>query len=239
MANQFGRAGKSTRKMAQTRRQSAMWMVIIGLVAIGVIYFLLQNSTSLGISGIGLLVLIVIMRLVPEFVDSLSRKKFIEEKRAIRGAKAEEKIGGLLDDLPEEFYILNDIESPFGNIDHIVISKNTGVFLIETKAHGGKVEVTNETLLVNGKLPEKDFVAQVLRNTYWLRDEIDQIIGSKPWITPVIVFVNAFVSPARPIKGISIVNKKYLPEILHRIKRPNPINSQIWEHREQIKSHLM
>ncbi|HSD85851.1 MAG TPA: hypothetical protein VLG46_18450 [Anaerolineae bacterium] len=36
----------------------------------------------------------------------------------------------------------------------------TGVFLIETKAHGGKVQVLNNRLLVKEKPPEKDFIVQ-------------------------------------------------------------------------------
>ena len=117
---------------------------------------------------------------------------------------------------------MHDIESPYGNIDHIVIGKNAGIFLLETKAHGGKVEVNGETLLVNGKLPEKDFIAQALRNSYWLRDEISQIVGDKPWITPILVFTNAFVPPTRPVKGVSIINKKYLLNFLQKPTDPTP-----------------
>jgi hypothetical protein len=34
--------------------------------------------------------------------------------------------------------------------------------------------------------------AQALTNAYWLRDEVAQVVGLKPWIRPVIVFANAF-----------------------------------------------
>jgi hypothetical protein len=32
---------------------------------------------------------------------------------------------------------------------------------------------------VNGKLPEKNFISQTLQNTYWLKEQIDRIIGGK------------------------------------------------------------
>lgn len=224
--------------MAKKRRQSALWIGVIGIVVLVIVYLIIQNSTALEIGGMGVLVLLILLRFLPDLIEGHVNRKLKEEKRAIRGAKAEEKVGELLEDLSEEYYVLNDVESPYGNIDHIVIGINNGVFLIETKAHGGKVEVQGETVLVNRKIPEKNYIAQTLKNSYWLRDEIGKVIGSKPWITPIIVFTNAFVPPTKPIKGVNIVNKKYLPNILQRVSKPNPINDQIWEHREEIGNNL-
>lgn len=225
--------------MAGKRHKNALWILIFGMVLIVIIGLFLQNSKALGIGGTGVLLLIILIRVLPDLIKGSADKKFKEEKRAIRGAKGEEKIGELLEDLSADFCVLHDIESQYGNIDHIVISKNSGIFLLETKAHGGKVTVDGETLLVNGKLPEKDFIAQALRNSYWLRDEIAIIVGSKPWITPVIVFTNAFVSSTRPTKGVRIMNKKYLVSFLQDSSRPSAVNARIWEQRASIESNLI
>jgi hypothetical protein len=233
-----GQAGRSTREMARKRHQSAVWNGVFGIMAILILGLFLQNAKTLGISGIGIFILLALIRIIPGLTDRRVSKKLIEEKRAIRGAIGEEKIGELLAKLPDDFHVLHDIVSPYGNIDHIVIGKNAGIFLLETKAHGGKVSVTEETLWVNGKLPEKDFIAQALRNSYWLRDEINQVIGSKPWITPIIVFTNAFVSATRPIKNVSIINKKYLLTFLQKSNRPNANNTQVWERRGAIEDRL-
>ena len=120
-----------------------------------------------------------------------------------------------------------------------MIGKNAGIFLLETKAHGGRVEVNGETLLVNGKLPEKDFITQALRNSYWLRDEISQIVGDKPWITPIVVFTNAFVPPTRPVKGVNIINKKYLLAFLQKTNRPKSLNELVWLQRGRIEDRLL
>jgi hypothetical protein len=173
-------AGKSTREMARRRRRSAIWIGLFGILVILIIGFFLQNFKAIGIGGTGLLVLLFLLHILPDIIEGQVDTKLKEEKRAIRGAKAEEKIGELLSNLSDDYYVLNDILSPYGNIDHIVIIKNSGVFLIETKSHGGKVEVIGGTLLVNGKFPEKNFIAQALQNSYWLRDEIYQIIGLNP-----------------------------------------------------------
>lgn len=232
-------AGKSTREMASRRRKSAQRIAVIGTGILIIAVLLMQKAYAFGISGIGILALLVFIRVFGDFIDRQVDRKIKLEKRAIRGAKAEEEVGELLDELPyDKYYVLNDVESPYGNIDHIVIGKHRGIFLLETKAHGGKVRANGATLLVNGKLPEKNFVSQALKNTYWLRDKISGIIGTKPWVTPVIVFTNAFVSPTKPIKGVYIINKKYLLSLLNRTNRSNAILKQVWESKEEIESEL-
>lgn len=179
------------------------------------------------------------MWIISNFVDRQVDRKIKLEKRAIRGAKAEERVGGLLAELSNDYYVLNDIESPYGNIDHIVIGKNNGIFLIETKAHGGRVEIDGEAILINGKTPEKDFIAQALQNSYWLRDKLGEYSDSKPWITPIVVFTNAFVPFTKPIKGVQIVNKKYLLNVLGKATKPNAIHAKIWDSKENIVKRLM
>jgi len=239
MPYKYHKAGESARDMASRRRKSALWIALIGIAAVIVVGLFLQNANALGISGTGVLILLILFKVITDFIEKRVDKKLKEEKRAIRGAKAEEKIGGLLADLSEDYIILNDILSPYGNIDHIVLGKNNGIFLIETKAHGGKVTADGENILVNGKSPEKDFIGQAVRNTYWLRDEVGPLLDKKPWITPVLVFTNAFVPPMRPIKGVTIVNKKYLPAVLNRPGNSSAINAQIWVQRDVIKSKLV
>jgi hypothetical protein len=236
--NNNHQAGKSTREMAEKRRKTGILIGVIGIILIIIVGLLLQNSKALGMGGMGLLVLLVLLRVLPDIFKDKVNKKSKEQQRAIRGAIGEEKIGDLLSELSEDYFVLHDIVSPYGNIDHIVISRNSGIFRVETKAHGGKVSMDGETLLVNGKLPEKDFIAQALRNAYWLRDEISRFAGSKPWITPILVFTNAYVSPTNPVKGVIILNKKYLLDLLQRESRSNAKIARVWEQREEISKHL-
>jgi hypothetical protein len=234
MQYQSNKAGKSTREMAERRRKTALWIGLSGIVVLGILWFVLNNASAWKIGGLGIFFLFILMIFIRNIVEGLLNKKFKEQKRAIRGAKAEEKIGDLLDNLTEDFLVLNDIPSPYGNIDHIVIAKYGGIFLLETKAHGGNVQVDGETLLVNGKLPEKNFINQTLRNTYWLLDVTSKIVGSKPWITPIIVFTNAFVPQLQPVKGVSIINKRFLLSTLNQRKKSSALNDVLWEKREEI-----
>jgi len=231
-------AGKSTRQMAQNRRRTTNFILVGVLILVIILALTIQNWQALGLGGGAVLALLVLLRVLPDLIDKPIKRRIKEERRADRGAAAEEVVGDLLADLNDDFFVLNDIPSPYGNIDHVVIGKNSGVFLLETKAHGGRVEVLPDGLLVNGKPPEKNFIPQALKNTYWLRDELEKMIGIKIWITPVIVFTNAFVQAGKPIKGVHIVNKKFLPGLLQRQARFTSSLRQIWEAREQITQQL-
>jgi hypothetical protein len=160
-----------------------------------------------------------------------------DEKRATRGAEGEETIGAMLDSLGDEYLTVHDVVSRYGNIDHVVIAKHGGLFLIETKAHGGKVSVVNRRVLVNGREPEKDFIAQALKNTYWLRDRVREVTGLEIWITPVLVFANAFVEHAPPIKGVQVVNQKYLSRVLQQPDRRRKTTA-LWDSRHKVESML-
>jgi hypothetical protein len=237
MSSHRKRAGQSTRDMADKRYKSRVRFVLIAAGVVLLIFVLVSRSTALGIGGFGVLGLLFLARFIMEYMETRAGRMVKEERRAIRGAKAEEKIGAILDSLGENYLGIHDVTSPHGNIDHIVIGKENGVFLIETKAHGGRVSVANGRLLVNEHEPEKDFIVQVLKNTYWLRDRILSVINVEVWITPALVFTNAFVERTAPIKGVVIINRKYLPNIL---QRPNPKarNSLVWERRKEISEAL-
>lgn len=239
MTQKTGKAGKSTYQMAEKRHRQGTFYLVLALGAVLVIYLLINNSQTLGLSGGAILALLLLLRVIPDFAERKTRQKDKEERRAIRGAQAEEKVESLLDDLGEGYWVLHDVESPYGNIDHLVISQESGIFLLETKAHGGQVTPADGHLLVNGHDPEKDFVAQCLRNTYWVRDQVGAVIGVKPWITPLLVFTNAFVRGPLSIKGVRILNKKYLLTTIQTTQSRNNAAQAIWENRELIEQRLL
>ncbi len=237
MNNQRKRAGQSTREMAAKRHKNRIWYAIISVIIVLLIAFIALNPKFLKAGSITSIGLLLAARVFMNYSDAVDRQKRKEEKRAIRGAKGEETIGSILDTLGEDYLVIHDIESAYGNIDHIVISKQSGIFLLETKAHGGRVSVSEGHLLVNGHDPEKDFIAQALNNTYWLKQKIGSTINIQVWISPIIIFTNAFVERTAPIKGVTIINKKFL---LNSLQRTNAKvkNSAVWENREKILKAL-
>ncbi len=230
--------GGSTFDMAEKRRKTMITIAIIGVIVFLIILFMLNNIQTLGIGGIGALVLLGLLRIFPGILDGLLGKKQKEEKRAIRGAKAEVQIDSLLSGLSEDYFVMNDINCPFGNIDHVVLSKNGAIFLIETKSHYGKVTFQDNSIYLNGHLPEKDFISQTLKNTYWLRERITEITGVKAWVFPIIVFTNAFVPFSNPIKGIIVVNQKFLLQKITSISNCSTANRILWEKKDNILADL-
>ncbi len=229
----MGKAGQSTRKMAAQRRSKSITYAFIALGIAIILLLLAANWQTFGLSGLGLLAAAIVLKVLADIFTSRSDRYTKMERRAIRGARGEEIIARILDDLGPDFYALHDIESQHGNIDHIVLSRLNGVFLVETKAHGGRVTVIDDRLLVNGHPPEKDFIAQSLRNTYWLKQRFAEAFSQDVWIAPVIVFANAFVSRSKPIKGVAVVNKKYLNNML-RQGRADEASIDLWNRREDV-----
>lgn len=238
MDNSPNSAGKSTREMATKRKRTLLWIGIGSILIILVLFFLMQNSTSLGLGWIGFALILFGIPVARSISEVLMNKKYREGKRAIRGAKAEENIGGILDQLTEEYLVMHDVRCPYGNIDHVVIHKSGQIFLLETKAHGGKVRLEGDILLVNGKPPEKDFIAQTARNTLWLNETIQSITNSKVWINPRIVFTNAFVVAAKPVKGISVINSKFLLSTLKPTNQKISDHPTVWDNKDKIVAVL-
>jgi hypothetical protein len=231
-------AGKSTREMADRRWRNTLFVGLIVLVILIVLALFILNAKAWGIGGSAFLGILIGARLLVDWFEGYDRRSWKAEKRAIRGAIAEENIGYLLDGLGEDYCVLNDVESPFGNIDHIVIGKNNRIFLIETKSHHGKVEIFGNDLLVNGRPPEKNFIGQTLKNTYWLKERVGNIIGSQPWITSILVFTNAFVPYSKSIKNIHIINKRYLLNTISHNGKTNYNNNRVWELKDKINENL-
>ena len=93
-------------------------------------------------------------------------------KRALdarRGAVAEEDVGNLLGELPAGYFVVHDVVSKRGNIDHIVISTK-GILTVETKSHRGVVSSEGEMLKRDGEPSEKDFIKQAWAEAYSIRD---------------------------------------------------------------------
>jgi hypothetical protein len=234
MASKSGRAGASTRDLAEKRRLIRLSFAFVGLILGWVFLKVLPHAQTVGFGLV--MALFVAFKVAMSALENQVDKKIKEEKRAIRGAVGEGRIGGLLDGLDDEHVVLHDLVCPFGNIDHVVLSRHHGLFLIETKAHGGRVAVVDSRILVNGKPPEKDFITQTLRNTYWLRDQVKAVTGAEAWVNSLIVFTNAFVERSRPIKGITVTNKKFLLKAIERNGKPLPV--EVWDARERLTQLL-
>lgn len=212
MAFQEGNAGKSTRQLAGKRLQTNVLVLLIFFIVSSIFLLLLATKNSLFLLGFFFL-------LIPFMKQWLFREFWKYRKlkpRTLKGAKAEEEIGGILTQLPKGYAIFHDVLSSHGNIDHVILSRNQGIFLLETKSHHGIVTSNKNKLYINGNMPEKDFIEQTHNNVLWLKNILKKDADSHINIIPIIVFTNAFVKFKfyKPISGISVINKKILLKII-------------------------
>lgn len=228
------KAGESTVQMGNKRRKKGLSIGIVAIAILSILTIIISNPERFGISGGAILVLLLVFFFCFQFIEKYTNRKSKEANRAYRGARAEEKIGRMLESLGNGYEVLHDVEYPYGNIDHVVVSETGTVFMIETKSHGGKVSFSGKQVLVNGKNPEKDFITQSLRNTYWLRDEISTISGETPWVTAILVFTKAYVPYMKPIKGVHVVNKKFLLKTIKTSSKTGTSNPKIMDKLQEI-----
>jgi hypothetical protein len=238
-------AGKSARQLAErwhTRRK------IIGLAAIGLIFivsvlsvlYFLGNRTSMFQTG-GLLLLSVsflIMKAAERIAGPELDKLFRYERRAHRGARAEEKIGALLDGLAGNYAVQHDVNTGYGNIDHVVFRGDGAVFLIETKSHSGWITRHDDELRRNGQLLEKDFIRQALNQVSWLKQILKARAGFEPWIHAAVVFTDAHVEKNLRLKNVDVFNARYLTRWLERAHGNPRASVFLWPQVKDLKNEL-
>jgi len=233
MGYRRNRPGSSARNIADGIYLKRAGVALLGMLGLLLCLKLLPMFAGAGIGA--MVVLILVIKVIAGTVESKAQAYRREERKAERGARAEENVDEVLRTLEGEYDVFHDVDTGHGDIDHVVLSKEHGVFVIETKSHVGEVTVRNGVLLVDGEPPEKDFIAQTLRNTMWLKQRIRETTGLDPWIQPVIVFTRAFVREWKPVRGILLRNQKYLVEAIEKTRTNQEITSRLWSLHEQGK----
>jgi hypothetical protein len=158
-----------------------------------------HNPVFMGGDVIVLLAILAVYRWVLPLVD-----------RHDRGARGEERVGGLLDDLARQgnregqhpWHIVHDANLGHGNVDHIAIGP-AGVFTVETKSHPGPVRV--------GKVH-----GSVLAQAQAERRLVEQATGVGG-VEPLVVYSRAWVDrPLARRKGVRVMPAAMLVEHLRR-----------------------
>jgi Nuclease-related domain len=212
-ATVYNRPGVGVRKMEATRWLAALFFLIIMFAGI---YFF--NRSVRTIATLGFPVALIVFVGIIYWVKAMSDKADAYSKRAVdarRGAVAEEAVGNLLGDLPAGYFVVHDVVSKRGNIDHIVVSTK-GILTIETKSHRGVVSCEGEMLKRDGKPFEKDFIKQAWSQVFSIRDLLTSQGISAPKPQPVLLFANADVQVRNQVRGVEIISRRYLPVYLKR-----------------------
>ena len=128
-----------------------------------------------------------------------------------KGARGEERVAVILRSLPDTYHIFNDYVAMGDHIDHVVVGP-AGVFAVETKFWRGRVSVEDGHILVDGRLPSRPPLDQVIREAKCVKNHL----AAAGWIgdvTPLLVFAsNTFEAKIAEERNVVIMNANHLTE---------------------------
>jgi hypothetical protein len=121
--------------------------------------------------------------------------------------------------------VFHDICAKDFNVDHVVVSPK-GIFVIETKTRskptGTRVAVRydGEKLSVNGNVPSRDPIMQVLANSAWVRELVKKSTGKTFPVRPVVLFPGWYVETenANAHDKVWVLNPKCLLSFIQHEK---------------------
>jgi len=132
----------------------------------------------------------------PIFWKYLAKKiKAFERKRLSfrKGASGEEIVGYALDNFPDEFRVIHDLTTLFGNVDHVVIGPS-GAYIIDTKNWKGVVGADgNGELLLNGKPTQKPEIKNLTRRIMSIKEKMKVLSSMDPYVQGVFAFPSAYI----------------------------------------------
>lgn len=122
-----------------------------------------------------------------------------------KGARGEERVSLMLRALPEQYHVFNDFVAGRAHVDHVVVGP-AGIFAVETKNWRGQVTVEDDHILVDGRLPSRSPLAQVLREAALVKATLAKAGWTGP-VTPVLAFAsNTFTAQIAEVHGAVVMN---------------------------------
>ena len=151
--------------------------------------------------------LLLVAALLGVAVSMLSGLRHVE--RFFKGARGEERVAGILKVLPDGYHVFNDFRAGRTHVDHVVVGPG-GVFAVETKCWRGVVTVEDGHILLDGQLPDRSPLAQVVREATLVRNAL----AAKGWnglVTPVLAFASdSFAAHRANVNGTVVINSNEL-----------------------------
>ena len=215
---------------------TAAFVFLVGSGFVGYLFF---GHPTFIISLVGLILFFLFIVKMDRTIVPVMDELMLCEGNAARGANAEEKIGALLDQLSPDYLVWHGVKTDGGDIDHLAFRKDGAVFLIETKSHHGKITQQDGQLRRDGQPLEKNFIGQAHRNVYWLKEFLKARSGFEPkWIHAAIVFSNAYVEKHLEIKGVAVMNARFLSEWIRRQSGDPQAGAMFWPEIKKLKVEL-
>jgi hypothetical protein len=159
-------------------------------------------------------------------VEALERERLCFRK----GATGEAIVGFILNNFPDDFRVIHDLTTPFGNIDHVVIGP-TGAYVIDAKNWKGVVGADgNGELLLNGKPTQKPEIKNLSRRIMSIKEKIKVLSSLDPYVQGVFAFPSAYVEAKWGTTGyIHCVKDEQLYDYIVENKKPKKLDKKTIE----------
>jgi len=210
-ADTYRKAGLGVRKMAYSHLAIGLFFLFL---SIGGIYRYMGSTQA--IASLGLTVMVIVSVKIYHWAEAMGdrNEKFTDRSIAWRlGEVTEESIDGLLEALPNNYFVMKDFVTKKGTTDFIVVGPK-GILTIDTKSHKGVVTNNGGNLLLDGHPFEKDFIKQAWGQSYYFRDLLAEKGVCALRTQPVIVFTDADVQVEERVRGVKIIGIKDLHAFL-------------------------
>ena len=126
-------------------------------------------------------------------------------ERFFKGARGEERVSGILKNLPDAYHVFNDFVAGGKHVDHVVAGP-AGVFSVETKYWRGAVTVEDGHILLDGQLPDRDPLAQTRKEAQLVKATL-AAAGWNGAVTPVLAFASdTFRQHMAEVQGAVVMN---------------------------------
>jgi hypothetical protein len=201
MAKIIGEAARYTTDQSIRVFQRMLITTMLMIAALGVfegaflsIMVLEWDSTSWGFLAMGLMGVVgafYVCQFQSERIDRYERERMNWRK----GTLGEHAVLATLESLSDRYFVLNDVRTANGNLDHIVVGP-TGLFAIETKNWRGSVTVNEQgKLLTNGVLATQPCIRRLLGRGMSVLYQVRVLAGRENiYVRSVMVFPRAWVN---------------------------------------------
>jgi hypothetical protein len=140
------------------------------------------------------ILLLVLLVLLPKWAETKVSELERKQKNYKSGAQGENVVSIELARFPDDYYVINDLKTDHGNLDHAVIGP-TGVFVIDAKNWRGVVSADGKgELLQNEKPTDKQEVKLFVGRMMGIKERVQTLTRIKDtYFQALFVFTSARV----------------------------------------------
>lgn len=221
MAKVLGKSGRYASEEATRRFGKMIFFALIGLMVFSIMVGYAAAKNELVLSILGFIAAAIVFNLFYRMAMKHERYRFNYR----RGADGEFRVGNALGLFPDEYRVINDLRTDFGNIDHVVIGPK-GVYVLDAKNWRGIITADeNGELLVNGKPADKPAVKILTGRLMNIKEKIKSLSGLDPYIQGVLVFPSARVDAKwGTTKAVHCIRDEQLYDYIVENKKPNKLD---------------